>query len=148
MHEHKHCRHWLQFLKYEVVDASENLNVAEVQPLVDEAVVEDDTGITCNPSDNLNCCTTIQTPATRILLIDIRKDTLNDGWWYSIRISRNFPPLFGNEIVIFKMGQQLISLIDRRGKRITANRVIRQGERIRMVYTEDSVGGLPAFLAP
>jgi hypothetical protein len=71
---------------------------------------------------------------------------LNDGQVYSMRLNQTFPALTGMERVVVTINATTVYLVDRRAREVLSERMLRYGERIRMVYSENSVNGLPAFL--
>ena len=83
------------------------------------------------------------TVGTDQFTITIAQQPLNDGFWYSLRLNQAFPALTGKETVYIVNGTQNIQLVDRRGRAILSERVLRYGERLRGVYTENGPGTTP-----
>jgi len=79
--------------------------------------------------------------------INIAPETLIDGFWYTLRLNQAFPTLTGKEEVFIVNGTQQYQLADWRGRAILSERVMRFGERLRGVYTENGIDGLPVFTA-
>ena len=78
------------------------------------------------------------------LQITVAQENLVDGFWYSLRLNHAVPTLTGTETVVIINGTQTVQLADWRGRRILSERLLRGGERLRMVYTENGIGAPPA----
>jgi hypothetical protein len=78
--------------------------------------------------------------------ITVANQPLNDGQVYTMRINQTFPTLTGKENVVVTINGATVYLVDRRAREVLSERMLRYGERLRMVYSENSVNGLPAFL--
>lgn len=74
--------------------------------------------------------------------ITIATENLVDGLWYSLRIPLGtFPAgVTGTETVWIINGTTSIQIGDWRARHLLSERVLRGGERFRMVYTENGVG--------
>jgi len=86
-----------------------------------------------------------------VVTITIAPETLVDGWFYSLRInhSLNALSLTGTETVAIANGTQTIQLTDWRARQLLSQRLLRGGERLRMVYTKNSLSaGTPDASAP
>ena len=98
---------------------------------------------------NCNCRQFLQvqslTTTGTIFNINIAPQTLIDGFWYTLRLNQAFPILTGKEDVFIVNGTQNIQLADWRGRALLSERVMRFGERIRGVYTENGIDGNPVF---
>jgi len=77
-------------------------------------------------------------------LITVDPTTLDDGRWYSVRLTTAFPALTGTEQVFIVVNGVQIQLADWRGRALLSERLLRRGERIRMVYTKNGIGTTPA----
>lgn len=86
------------------------------------------------------------TATTTDFNINIAPETLIDGSWYTLRLLQAFPTLTGKESVFIVNGTQTIQLADWRGRALLAERVLKYGDRIRGVYTENGINGLPEFV--
>ena len=88
--------------------------------------------------------------------ITIKQENLVDGWWYTLRIQPGSLPdgLKGTESVFVLNGTGdpsttppvapvAIQLTDWRGRYLLSERLLRGGERLRMVYTENGPGAAP-----
>lgn len=82
------------------------------------------------------------------LQITIPTENLVDGFWYSMRLNHAMPALTGTEtvFVINGTGGTAIQLTDWRARQILSERILRGGERMRMVYTKNGPNDLPIFL--
>ena len=101
-------------------------------------------------SCNCNCRSFLQieslTTTGTVFNINIAPQTLIDGFFYTLRLNQAFPTLTGKEDVFIVNGTQNIQLTDWRGRALLSERVLRFGERLRGVYTENGIGGLPVFV--
>lgn len=80
------------------------------------------------------------------LQITIAPENLIDGFWYTLKLQHAIPPgLKGTETVfVFNgPGGTAIQLTDWRGRYLLSERLLKGGERLRMVYTENGPGNNP-----
>jgi len=86
------------------------------------------------------------TVADGVFTITISQQPLNDGKFYSLRLDQAFPTLTGTETVEVVNGTETVQLVDRRARQILSERVLRRGERLRMIFTQNSIGAVPVFM--
>ena len=78
----------------------------------------------------------------------IAQENLVDGFWYSLKVPHSIPisPGTNTVAIVNGTGGAVIQLTDWRARVLLSERILRGGERFRMVYTENSIDNTPIFL--